>query len=205
MPIVVNDRERRARISEVATLLIDRLGLGGLTIRAIAQEAGCSTSFVTDFFPDKRSMLLHVLGDAARRTKVRIEAVLAADPQDLHGCVLAYLPLDAERRRDWKIYFAFWDMASTDAAFAQEQQRWQRIARHHFESILHRRGLRAMPEEALHGADRLLSLVMGISTQAAFDPETWSPGAMQAFMLREVDALLASAVPLPTPASEARA
>lgn len=205
MPIVVDDRARRDRISEVATILIDRVGLGGLTIRAIAREAGCSTSFVTDFFPDKRAMLLQVLGDAAHRTKRRIDAVLAADPHDLHGCALAYLPLDEERRRDWKIYFAFWDMASTDAAFAQEQQRWQRIARDHFETILHARGIRSGPEDMLHAADRLLSLVMGISTQAAFDPETWSPVTMRAFMLREIDALLPSAPSHPIPSPEARA
>jgi AcrR family transcriptional regulator len=191
MPIVVDDRERRAHIAEVAAAIIDRMGLGGLTIRAIARETGCSTSFVTDFFADKRSMLLHVLGDGARRAKGRIEAALAADPRDLHGSVAAYLPLDEGRRRDWKVYFAFWDMASTDPGFAKEQKRWQLVARSHFLSILGRLRGGTTAEEDMHYADRLLALVMGISTQAAFDQETWTPEHMIAFMRKEVDAILA--------------
>lgn len=191
MPIVVDDRERRARISEVAAAIIDRMGLAGLTIRAIARETGCSTSFVTDFFPDKRSMLLHVLGEGARRAKARIDAVLAADPLDLHGSVMAYLPLDEGRRRDWKVYFAFWDMASADPVFAQEQKRWQLVARTHFVSILGRRRKRPPTETDIHHADRLLSLVMGISTQAAFDQDTWSADHMTGFMRKEVEAILA--------------
>lgn len=190
MPIVVDDRRRKAEIAEVATLIIDRLGLHGLTIRAIAREAGCSTSFVTGFFADKRAMLLHVLGAAAGRAKARIDTVLATDPLDVRGCIEAYLPLDAGRRRDWKIYFAFWDMAAADTAFADEQKRWQDVARAHFAAILARRRDRQPNADDIHHADRLLALVMGISTQAAFDAATWSEAAMTRFIRKEIDQIL---------------
>ncbi len=193
MPIIVDDEQRRAHISDVASRIIGRAGLQGLTIRAIAREAGCSTSFVTDFFADKRSMLLQVLADTAGRAKRRIDAVLTADPADLEGCVHAYLPLDDERQRDWKVYFAFWDMAASDPAFAREQRRWQDIARTSFVTILARRRGRERTADDIHHASRLLSLIMGLSTQAAFDPDVWSPQNMESFMTREIEEIISSA------------
>ena len=188
MPIVVDNGARQTQISDVASTIIGSHGLDALTIRSIASTVGCSTSFVTDFFPDKRSILLRVLADAAHRATVRIEAALAADPRDLLGCVEAYLPLDDAILRDWKIYFAFWNKAAGDPDFADEQRRWQNVARDHFARLLRRLDFPASAIE--HCAKQLLTMVMGISIQAAFDHERWSPGQIRRFVRREVGTLV---------------
>lgn len=173
MPIVVDSFERQARISEVASAIIEQEGLQGLTIRAIAREVGCSTSYITDFFPDKRAILLRVLQDASHRATIRIDRALARDPHDLLGCVEAYLPLTDDVRRDWCVYFAFWNIAAHDELFAREQRRSQDFARGHFAKLLGRLG--TPQDQALNFAARLLSFVIGLSTQAVFDRANCSP------------------------------
>lgn len=191
MPIVVDIDERCARISEVASSIIARAGLQGLTIRAIAQEVGYSTSFVTDFFADKRSIMLRILSDSAGRATKRILAALRQNPVDLLGCAEAYLPLDESRRRDWKIYVSFWELASHDPEIGQRQLEWQNLARDSFSTILGRlRGWSCEPAED-HDANKLLALIMGVSTLAVFDEQSWTPDRMRAFLRKEVEAIIA--------------
>lgn len=190
MPIVVDSIERQAHISEVASAIIEKEGLQGLTIRAIAREAGCSTSFITDFFSDKRAILLRVLQDAAHRATIRIDQALSRDPLDLLGCVEAYLPLTDDVRRDWCVYFAFWNIAAHDELFAREQRRSQDFARSHFAKLLVRLG--TPQDQAFNPASRLLSFVIGLSTQAVFDRANCSP-ELQRQLAREAVTLLLDA------------
>src|SRR5438045_2417986 len=58
----------RARLSAAAWAVLAERGLAGLTVRAVAERAGCSTGLVMHTFPDKRALLRHARELLHRRT-----------------------------------------------------------------------------------------------------------------------------------------
>lgn len=192
MPAAVDHESRRQQIVRLATDLIDELGLEAVTMRQIAAAAGFSTTIVTHYFAAKRDLLLHIYRAAARRTEIRIDAVLERDAGDLQGTIEAILPLDAVRLRDWKVYFTFWDSALRDPAFSAEQREQldsagailQRVIATRLQSGRARRGLDAAP-----AVRRLLVIIQGLAVQAAFDPGRWTAQAQRDFVADELAAL----------------
>lgn len=114
MTRTTRDPNARLRIVEAAARAIAGGGLGSATVRAIASEAGVSTGFVMHYFPDKQVLSDAVL-DATNRAAG--ERVLAASREGrgldaLRAAVEALLPIDAERRREWQVWGAFWAAAA---------------------------------------------------------------------------------------------
>jgi AcrR family transcriptional regulator len=178
MPLPTDHEERRRALSLIAADSIAARGLEGLTIRGIAATAGCSTTIVTHYFADKRQLLHRTYTEAALRAQARVEAVLGRDRTDLEGCLEALLPMDAESLRDWKVYLAFWQIASADPTFAEEQRRRESNARTIIEGVLQARHA----DDPSGEARRLLTLVQGVAVQAIFDPVDWSPQRQRAFL-----------------------
>jgi AcrR family transcriptional regulator len=174
VPRVVDHVARRQLVAECAIRLIAERGTDAATVRAVASAAGFSTTVVSHYFTDKRELLMFTYREAAIRTRARVEAALAADATDLRGALHALLPLDADRRRDWRVNFAFWGLAVTDGEMTREQRARVRGARALLADVLRRRGA-PDPEGT---ARRLLTVVIGIAIQAMFDPGDW-PRARQ--------------------------
>lgn len=110
MARTIRDPAARQRIVDAATRAIAEVGLQGATIRAIAEEAGVSTGFVMHYFADKQALADAVLDGTNQSAGNR---VLAAAQRGrgidaLHAAVEAMLPIDAERRREWQVWGAFW-------------------------------------------------------------------------------------------------
>lgn len=181
MPRVVDHDARRRLVAECATRLIADAGTDAATVREVARAAGFSTTVVSHYFTDKRELLMFTYHEVAVRTRARVEEVLAADPTDLRGSLLALLPLDADRRRDWRVNFAFWGRAASDDEMAREQRARVRSARELLAGALR---LRGAPDPAAT-ARRLLTHVIGIAIQAVFDPGDW-PRARQ---VQQLDSL----------------
>lgn len=180
--------ERRAAISLLVADLIAEIGLGNATIRRIAQESGFSTRAVTYYFPDKRSMLLQVYSDAARRLGDRLRAVQAAAPFDLHGMLEALLPTSPDVVREWKVHLAYWDLAATDPELNAIQRRNVQGNVERMERIMGERRA-AGYDRLINPADgrRLIVIIQGIAVQALFDPIYWTPAAQRAFLADELD------------------
>ena len=169
-----------------ATLIADG-GLDAATIRAVAAAAGYSTKAVTRYFTDKRDLLLHVYRAAAGRARTRLDAAVAMTPDDPLACVDELLPLDAARRRDWAVWFAFWSVAIGDDDFQREQR--ERLAGTYRTLV---RVVRSAVQSGRlpPGTDtaavtsRLLTTLHGVAVQAVFDPRRW-PTARQRAAMRE--------------------
>jgi len=181
-------RHKRDEVADVAAGLIERAGLAALTVREVAAAAGCSTTVVTHYFADKSELLLHTYRLVANRAQRRIDRVLEADPLDLQGWCEALLPVDDLRRRDCKVWFAFWHAASDDATYAAEQRYWVQHSRRVLRGILAKRGYPRAAATARH----LLALLMGVAVQAVFDADDWPRARQIAFFrdeIRRLDAL----------------
>lgn len=90
MPAPGDHDARRRDVSVAVWSVLAARGFGGLTLRAVATEMGASTGLLTHYFPTKRALLRHALGDhiqAAQRTG-RLPA--AADPGELAATAAAF-------------------------------------------------------------------------------------------------------------------
>jgi hypothetical protein len=104
----------------------------------------------------------------------------------LQGLIEAVLPLDQERRDDWKIWFAFWSEALTNPTYADEQGQRVATTRERIKGCLtamRKNGDIRRDVEIDEAADRLSALIPGISSAATFDPKGW-PAARQRAVLR---------------------
>lgn len=178
MPRVVDHDARRREVTAVAAELIASEGRSALTVRNVATRAGYSTKVVSHYFADIGDLLHETYDHAAGRARARINAVLDHDPADIQGLIEAVLPLDAVRRDDWRIWFAFWSEALATPSLAKDQRRRARAETKRIATCLQRMrddGSLTADVDIERAADRLSALVPGIAAEAIFDPTRWTP------------------------------
>lgn len=193
MSRTIRDPQSRQRIVDAATRAIADGGLGGATVRAIAEEAGVSTGFVMHYFPDKQALADAVLDATNQSAGAR---VLAASHRGrgldaLRAAVAALLPVDAERRREWQVWGAFWSGAQPGSA-AQAGLGGARFA---LNLLLQQPLAEAVEDGDLpagidlrYEAERLMVLAAGLGLSTGLG----SPGRTRALALRMLDDHLAA-------------
>ena len=176
MPKVVDHEERRAELRDAVWRLASRDGLEAVTVRAVADEAGCSTGALVHYFADKEDLLLFAFRTVADRVMRRVAAAEdgTTDPVELARAMLVEgLPLDRERQAEVRLWFAFLGLALTRPALARDQRLTYRAWR---ERVADR--LAAAKEQGVLRADvdpdtqaaALVGLVDGLAVQATFEP-----------------------------------
>lgn len=65
MPLEVDEEGRRREIAEATLRIAEQTGASGVTIRAVAEELGRSTAFVTNYVPSRAQLMFNAL-DLAR-------------------------------------------------------------------------------------------------------------------------------------------
>jgi AcrR family transcriptional regulator len=195
MPKVVDPQERREEVLSAAWRVIQRDGLKGATIRAIAAEAGASTAVVTHYFRNKDEVLRlaldlsHARIGARRQRKLEGLSGLAA----LETALLHMLPLDAERQLELHIEVNFWVRAISD-----EDSRRQHLVSHDRSVNLLTRLVAEAAEagdidpalNAKRVAEGLLAFIDGLGVDALMHPNRVPP-ARQRTLLRDQLARLA--------------
>ena len=171
MPIQVDRERQRDHVTSLAARLVAQEGVGALTFRRVADAAGSSTAIVSTYFTGKRDLLLSTLRAAASRTTVRFEAAMNAGGT-LQDCLEAWLPLDEERRADWRVIIAFWGVAVADAELARVQDGHVSRARARIEKLLRNERPRdgGSSRDRARLAQQILALTLGIAVQAVFEP-----------------------------------
>lgn len=108
--------ERRRTVSEAACRVLARDGLGALSVRNVAAEAGLAPSTVRYTFPTQASVREHALTLVFDGTAARIDALPTDLPGDAyaHAVLVELLPLDDERRIELDVYLALGTAALTD-------------------------------------------------------------------------------------------
>jgi len=192
MPRYVDHEARRRHVAEVAADLAASGGLERLTVRNVAEAAGYSTAVVSHYFADKRDLLEATYDVVTLRSRARFEHAAATSSEPLRDCLEALLPLDNERRLDWRLWFVFWGMAVNDSSFAALQRDRTRSARARIRRVLgeeHARGRITADLDLRHTSRELLVVIHGISTQAVFDPSFWTAGKQRAALGSHLEVL----------------
>jgi AcrR family transcriptional regulator len=176
MPKTVDHDQRRVELIAVASRLIARQGMDGLTVREVAKAAGVSTGVVSHYFSDKRQMLQLIYDVTADRVYARTEALIAETGGDVRACLEALLPADAAAQRGWRVWIAFWGLAIGDGELAKDQQVRARAARALVASIVDA-GVRAGRVGPVADPDvtaaLILAAIQGIAVQTVFDARQW--------------------------------
>jgi AcrR family transcriptional regulator len=170
MPRVADHSERREIFAAAALRVIVRDGMAGLTVRAVAAEAGFTTGALTHYIHSKDQLLIEASELSARLVRDRMErAARAASSLDAIRKVVALaLPLAPETRGYWRIWLAYWERSSYDDEVARVMRLRYDEWRGRLEGLL----LRAQQEGevAAHvrpreAAEALIALVDGIGVQ----------------------------------------
>ena len=175
MPAIIDHEARRAALAEIAADLVASGGAEAATVRAVAAAAGFSTKAVTHYFPDKRALMLLTYRYAALSSKARTDASQPEGSGDIAALLHALLPTEARVERNWRVWFSFWGLAIADPEFAVEQRARVRDFVEQITAILARDPACAhlAARERPGIASALLASLIGIVTQAIFDPEAW--------------------------------
>jgi AcrR family transcriptional regulator len=196
MPKHVDHEARRDLVARVAADLVADHGLEALTVRRVAEAAGYSTTVVSHYFTDRRDLVRATYRAAATRSSARFDAAVRLADEPLQACLEALLPLDQERRRDFRTWFAFWAMAVADDELAAEQDARVQSARRRITEVLAREQSRGRVRLGIDLSDvayRLLVLVHGVGTHAAFDRDYWTPDRQRRAVAAELADLLVPA------------
>lgn len=173
MPKRVDQAERRDAVAAVAEQVIADRGLGA-GLRDVAVAGGWSTSVVTHYFTDKRDLLEFTLRRTIEGAAARIETQVGAGRTRLAAILEENLPLDSRRRRQWRLFIAFWGRAVHDPTLAAHQRRRHAAFRSALADALTEAWGADVPHDAECEARRLFALLDGLAVQAAFEPGEWS-------------------------------
>lgn len=120
MPRRVDHDARRSELIETAWRVVARRGLGGATLRQIADEAGYANGALKPYFPTKTDLLDATYAHVLERTQVRIAAALAGarSLEALRLLCLEILPVDPDLLDEARLVIAYWDLAARREAEA---------------------------------------------------------------------------------------
>lgn len=113
----VDHDERREIFAAAALRVITRDGIAGLTVRAVAAEAGFTTGALTHYFHSKDQLLIEASELSARLVRDQMEKAETVTPalEAIRKVVAYALPLTAERRSFWRVWVGYWERSSVDA------------------------------------------------------------------------------------------
>jgi AcrR family transcriptional regulator len=111
MPKKVDHAERREAFLRAAYRCIKRDGLAGVTVRAVAREAGFTTGALVHYVDSMDDLLVEASEYAARDVRAKmLEMEAYPDPLiSLREVLYLALPSDEDKRGNWNYWFGFWE------------------------------------------------------------------------------------------------
>lgn len=189
--------DRRIEVTEAAWRVIVREGLDRTSIRAIAQELGCSTGVITHYFRDKDEITLFALERIFENLLRDLEAYADGRKgiERLEQMLFSVLPLEARGIPGWQVWVAFLGYAIGRETLVQEHRKRYDFLR----KIIHQELIDLQAAKLIRDdldlileANALIALVDGIGTSLVINPEQFHPDQQRYLVQRHIKTLLAS-------------
>lgn len=188
MPRVVDVEARRRELSDALWRIVRREGIGGVTVRAVAAEAGVSAGMVQHYFRTQDELIEFAMYQALQQMAERVRQVDLSEP-DLESAMAALeavLPLDEQRRAEAQVWLAMLSRRHARPSLGQQGTMVDDALR---EGI--RVGLEGLVRAGLvdDGSDlevevvRLHALIDGLSVHGLGDPPWLGPDEIRAALL----------------------
>ncbi|MDS2172267.1 MULTISPECIES: TetR/AcrR family transcriptional regulator [unclassified Nesterenkonia] len=125
MPKKVDHHQRRELLAHAVRRVVADHGLGAVSLRSVAAEAGVTGGMVQHYFPTKEAMLDFAMRSASAQYGERMQKALstlgeAPEPTAaLEAVLTALLPRSEQERADGRVALAFMSHASLDSSAAE--------------------------------------------------------------------------------------
>ncbi|SCG78964.1 TetR/AcrR family transcriptional regulator [Micromonospora humi] len=116
MPKLVDHEERRRHLGAAACVVLARAGSVGMTVRAVAAEAGMALATAQHYLPTRERMVRAAIDHLAARVVRRARAI-PADPVTagvIRQAARELVPLDAERAFEARVWLVLTAEALVD-------------------------------------------------------------------------------------------
>ena len=121
MPKIVDHDIQRVKFAEAAMSLIARHGLEGVTMRAVAAEAGLSYGSLFHYFNSKDELLMHVVRHSSAQQSRRIDEFTShySGLKALEHLLCDDTIITESSRDDWMVWLTFLYKAALKPSFAE--------------------------------------------------------------------------------------
>ncbi|GAB2934519.1 TetR/AcrR family transcriptional regulator [Micromonospora polyrhachis] len=120
MPKVVDHEERRRHLGAAACVVLARAGSAGMTVRAVANEAGLALATAQHYLPTRERMVRAAIDHLAGRVVDRARTIPAESItlEVVRQAVLQLVPLDDERTFEARVWLILTAEALVDDQIA---------------------------------------------------------------------------------------
>jgi AcrR family transcriptional regulator len=118
VPRLIDHAAREVEVAEAAWRVLSTRGVGALSVRTVAAEAGLATGSLRRAFPTQDALLVFSLELVARRVRERVRALDAspAPPAPQLAALCELLPLDAARRLEMEVWLHLGSLVAAGGA-----------------------------------------------------------------------------------------
>jgi len=178
MPKIIDPATRRATFAEAAARTLGRYGLGRLTLREVAKEAGFSPGLIRHYFENQEDLLVEACRWVHRRQAGRFLVAVGGGGGMgiLERSLASLLPLDEERADDWRVRLALPNPGNSPGPLAAMEAASQNALVAQIAKLLRKSSdLGELRSDIQHDeqALALAALVTGLATSHHFAPETF--------------------------------
>jgi AcrR family transcriptional regulator len=194
MPKLIEHPARREFLVSVTWRVIVAEGLGAVTLRRVAAEAGFANGAIKPYFRSKAELMVAAYQMAFDRTAARASESVAdrTGLEALRRLCQEIMPLDDERRVEARVVIAFWEAAVGDDRIATVFR--DTVASFYSQLGRHLREARAAgevsttePDDAI--VDELMWMLMGLQSLCWLMPDHTAPARQAAVLDRFLETL----------------
>ncbi|GAB2723676.1 TetR/AcrR family transcriptional regulator [Kitasatospora kifunensis] len=190
MPKVVDPEARRAAVAEAVWRLIRKHGLQGVSVRAVAREAGLSAGALRHYFASQSEVLTFAMQLVIDRVRTRIQALEPQPdpPAAVRQAIEELLPLDPERLAEAEVWLAFTARAQTEPALRALRDTSYELLQdlcHHLVATLDQHGTAAHLDLVVE-TERLYALLDGLVVHCVIRPDRATPSLMRDVITRHL-------------------
>ena len=188
MPKLIDRAARREEIARAAATAVAEHGIESVTTADLAAHAGCTVGALPHYYRGKEAILLASLQYTNRSIEARGRRRFVASGGSIFETFSAGLPIDAEARRDARVWVAFSGKALHSKPIADEyRRRYRDIESNALGVFVGRRLPRGW--DAARAIENAFAFIDGLAMRALVDARAW-PAARQREALRRHLALL---------------
>jgi AcrR family transcriptional regulator len=185
LPRVVDHDERRREIAAAMWRIILRDGMGAVTVRALAAEAGRSVGAVRHYYKSQDDLILFSVGEMLVSIARRMATLDLRDPAGpaLQQFIEEMLPLNPQRKAEAQVWFALLTRRVASPEVATRANDLDLVVRNAIQQVLIRlrvAGLLAGDRDLDIEAVRLHALIDGLALHGISEPPLDSASKIQA-------------------------
>ena len=194
MPKIVDHGEQRAKFALATMRLIAREGLEGVTMRAVASEAGLSYGSLFHYFESKDDLLMQAVRHSVQQQSLRFNALTGryAGLKALEHLLCDDVISDDSSRDAWLVWQTFLYKAALQPAFAELHSEliggWlERIAGLLQDAV--DAGEISADTDVAFEAKAIWAYAAGVGQMGLLDPELLSPRIQRALIAAYLEKL----------------